>query len=153
MKNVRAWWYIPLFIIAFLCDRVTKYLVLKYITWYPVTSFFSLYLVHNTGISWGIADGLGMSAQIIIMFVVTGMIFLIMQQGRKKMLSGKSIIGEILVCSGAISNLFDRIWYGGVIDFISFQIFDWQAPIFNIADVFIVGGISLILFNEMFYHE
>lgn len=49
-----------------------------------------------------------------------------------------------LIVSGAVSNLFDRLYFGFVIDFISF--FDYS--IFNLSDVYIVGGVGLILISE-----
>lgn len=60
-----------------------------------------------------------------------------------------SIIGMLtiacgLILAGAIGNLYDRIFYEGVRDFISFYIINW--PIFNLADVFITIGAFLIIF-------
>ena len=49
-----------------------------------------------------------------------------------------------LIVAGAVSNLFDRLYFGFVVDFISF--FDYS--IFNLSDVYIVGGVGLILISE-----
>ncbi len=60
--------------------------------------------------------------------------------------TNKQIIGETLVLIGAISNLADRFFYKGVIDFISISAYGWSWPAFNMADVYIVIGIFLIVF-------
>ena len=59
---------------------------------------------------------------------------------------GKNILGEIFVLSGAISNIIDRFYYHGVIDFISLHWKKYYWPIFNLADLFIVLGVFLMLF-------
>jgi signal peptidase II len=51
------------------------------------------------------------------------------------------VYAEIMVLAGAISNVIDRAFYQGVIDFVHLHIGDWSWPIFNVADVAIVCGI------------
>ena len=50
---------------------------------------------------------------------------------------------------GIVGNLFDRLVRGYVIDFLNFNIFSYDFPVFNIADTFIVVGIILILIEMM----
>lgn len=52
----------------------------------------------------------------------------------------------VLVISGIIGNLIDRIFYGSVIDYIDFRIFGYDAPIFNFADICIVIGALMLIF-------
>ena len=56
----------------------------------------------------------------------------------------------ILVLGGAISNIVDRILYGGVIDFIELSCYGWSWPIFNIADMIIVFSISCLVIQEFY---
>ena len=53
-----------------------------------------------------------------------------------------------MIIGGAVGNLFDRLVHGYVIDFFDFYIFGYDAPIFNIADIFIVVGIGLVLVSS-----
>ena len=53
-------------------------------------------------------------------------------------------LGLLFLASGALGNVLDRLFYGGVIDFIDVGF--W--PVFNLADVFLVVGIGLLLFDE-----
>ena len=56
-------------------------------------------------------------------------------------------IGYGLILGGAIGNFIDRIVYGYVIDFIDIDIFGWNYPIFNLADMFIVVGVILVMID------
>ena len=56
------------------------------------------------------------------------------------------IWGQALILAGAVSNYYDRIMYGGVIDFIVLALGNWSWPAFNIADAAIVCGVCLIVF-------
>jgi len=60
----------------------------------------------------------------------------------------QGINGYAAVVAGALSNVFDRFWYTGVIDFIDIHYGGWHYPTFNIADVAIVCGIIWIAFDE-----
>jgi len=62
----------------------------------------------------------------------------------KRYKKGHSIVGETLVLAGSISNILDRIMYGGVIDFIVVSFGSYSWPVFNIADIAIVIGAFII---------
>jgi signal peptidase II len=64
---------------------------------------------------------------------------------------GLWIWAELLIITGALSNFFDRFWYGGVIDFIHVHCGSWSFPVFNGADISIVCGVALLLWE--FIHE
>ena len=53
----------------------------------------------------------------------------------------------ILIISGAIGNLIDRIRFGAVVDFLDFHIGGYHWPSFNVADICIVVGVGLYLLN------
>ena len=55
-----------------------------------------------------------------------------------------------LISSGALGNAIDRVYFGGVIDFIDFFIYNFHWPAFNFADIFITIGVILLLFDNIF---
>ena len=57
----------------------------------------------------------------------------------------------VLLLSGAVGNLIDRIFHSYVIDFFYFSLIDF--PIFNVADCYVVIGVSLALFLLLFYYR
>ena len=154
MKFVRlSLLYSLFFLLLFFVDRITKYFVMNYIPYYEINSFFSVYYVQNTGVSWGIGDGCGQGVQLALTMIAISLISLIARQAIAKYRAHKNIIPEILISAGAVSNVYDRFFYGGVLDFLCFQFGHWQFPIFNCADIMIVCGIGLIVINEIFFHE
>ena len=60
----------------------------------------------------------------------------------------ESASANSLIISGIIGNMIDRIVRGSVIDFFNFYIFGYDYPVFNIADIFIVVGIILIVIES-----
>ena len=59
-------------------------------------------------------------------------------------------ISLALISSGALGNAIDRVYFGGVIDFIDFFIYNFHWPAFNFADIFITVGVFLLLFENIF---
>mgnify|MGYP005622914237 FL=1 len=147
--------YFPLIIISsllFFLDRITKWFVLKNIQDKIVTVFSGLQfnLVWNRGVSWGM---FGKTSQLgfyiltaIIIFVVVIFILHTVFEFR----NGTNIFFESIVLSGALSNIIDRIMYGGVIDYIDFYIGTWHWPTFNVADACIIIGILGIVGRSIY---
>ena len=79
-----------------------------------------------------------------ILIVLTFVIGWMVSRARK----GQSIGGYVAIIAGSLSNLFDRFWYKGVIDFIDVHYGGWHYPTFNLADIAIVCGVVWVLFNE-----
>ena len=55
-----------------------------------------------------------------------------------------------MISSGAIGNAIDRIYFGGVIDFIDFFLYNFHWLAFNLADIFISLGVIVLLFENLF---
>ncbi len=131
-------------IICFLLDFFSKRLVLgldRIITVIP--NFFKIVLIKNTGAAFSIGKGYSLIF-ILIAFVV---LFYIFKYLLKDNLSRFQNICYMILISGIIGNLFDRIVYGEVIDFLSFNIFGYKFPVFNLADIFICVSTFLIIFD------
>jgi len=136
----------------FLLDRITKIYLLNLeasgteIDFY-INSFLNFYLVWNTGIGFGLIsleDNIYYHIiTLIIVFVNMGLIyFLIKSKGLYAYLLA-TIIG------GSLGNLFDRVYYYAVPDFIDFHLKNFHWFIFNVADIFITLGIIGLIFVEL----
>lgn len=141
------------FLIPLLLDRYTKYLVTSNI-WYSqeICSFFNIYITHNRGIAWSIADQME-SAHVSWLTVIIACILVYFAWYLKSVSHHRSMTKAcLLIISGGFSNFFDRLCYGSVIDFLQFHWGSWYFPVFNIADASItLGGIWLlycVLFDE-----
>lgn len=124
-------------------DLITKYVICgmfaenEGITAIPY--LFNIIVVHNEGAAWGILSGnqIGLIILSILLFA-----FLVWYFVKEKKKSWLLVISMAFIYGGCIGNLFDRIVFGYVRDFIQFAF--WQSfPIFNFADVFLTVGVIL----------
>jgi len=146
MKKIR---YSLIFIITFLLDRITKGLALKYFAErYEVNKLLSFELMFNRGISWGMLhfadDRFFIVVSVVIGIIACALAF----YAYVRWMNHSSIVGEVLVLSGALSNLIDRILHQGVIDFIALSFNGWSWPVFNFADAFIVVGVGIMFIKN-----
>lgn len=142
--------YIVLFIVGLvLIDQVSKLLVVNYLSdkIVLINNFFSLDYVKNTGAAFGFFSGNIFFLVLITLALVIYLIYELKQNIDKKF----NLVFIILIISGAIGNLIDRVFRGFVVDFISFILFNSQMPVFNIADIFVtcgVAGLIFVIFKE-----
>lgn len=127
-------------------DQITKYIVdftLQLNQGYTIIeNFFYFTYSHNAGAAWGIFQG-KMNLFFMISIVATiAIIYYFMQTESYQKFTR---FGLVLVFSGMIGNLVDRILFGYVRDFIDFIIFGYDFPIFNVADMAITVGVALII--------
>lgn len=118
-----------------------------------INNFFNITYTHNYGGAWSILSSSTIIITIISFVVIGGIIFYLY---KNKINSRVEKIGYALLLGGAIGNLIDRIIYGYVIDFLDFNIFGYNFPIFNIADICIVIGIFIIIVMQVkgeFYND
>ena len=134
-------------------DRLSKVYILKIaelnngIDIY-VTPYLNLFLVWNKGIAFGLLsvdESLMYNIVTVIIMIITFIILLM--SIRSKGLEKYSLIA---VFGGATGNIFDRIYYSAVPDFIDFHIGDFHWFIFNIADIFITIGVICLIYAEIF---
>lgn len=139
MKNKKAL-LIILGIFIILLDQITKAILIgKNITIIP--NILNFTYTENTGVAFGIGSS-NLILIIIVNIVVLGIIIKFIKE-RKEQVNFSILISLILILSGGIGNLIDRIVRGYVIDFIDVNLFNF--PNFNIADISIsIGIISLI---------
>jgi len=132
-------------ILLFIIDRITKILILGCSCEITISPLLKLCLARNYGISFGLFSGY---SGIIFWVTLIICILLVCYSIFLKEKSPFFRIGIGLFIGGAISNIFDRVLYGFVIDFISIGIGNLRWPTFNLADVGIVIGAILIIFRK-----
>ncbi len=138
-----------LFSILLLClDICSKQLVVRFMdvgqSISIIPRFFSLTYVKNRGIAFSMLEGNLVFIIFLSLLIIGGIFFSI----RFKKLSWSESFCYALIVGGAIGNLIDRVIYGYVIDFFDFTLFGYEMAIFNVADIFIVLGVFLLLFME-----
>ena len=138
--------------LIFLIDRISKNYILKIaeqesLVDIYISSYLNFYLIWNKGIAFGLFSfdqnfiyNLITLIIVIISFVI--MILIIKTNGIER-------YSFTLVFGGAISNLYDRIYYKAVPDFIDFHIAEYHWFVFNVADIFITLGIVSIILIEV----
>lgn len=114
-----------------------------------IPGFFNLTLVHNTGAAFGLGNRWPMWGFVIISLVAIGLVgFLLTKMDPSEKLSRA---GMVLITSGAIGNLVDRIRFGYVVDFLDVYIGKHHWPAFNVADSYITIGACLFAL-DLFLH-
>ena len=131
-----------MYIISFLVilvDRITKILVENFLTkeLSVIKNIFYFTYIKNDGAAFSI---LGSQRLLLVILSILALFFIIYYVTKKD----KNGIGYFFLLGGIIGNLIDRLFLGYVIDFIGIYTF----PIFNIADIFIVLGAILVLFEK-----
>lgn len=127
-------------------DQLVKKLVINCMTLYEsieiIPNFLSITYVENNGGAFSILPG---GRWFFIIVGVIALYFII----RFIMIDSKVTrfdkISYSLVLSGIVGNLLDRIFYGKVIDYIDFNLFGYDVPVFNFADICIVVGAFMII--------
>lgn len=146
--------YISIVIVGFILDRVTKALVVSNLSLNTlmqieiIPNFLYFAYVENTGGAWSILSNATWLLAIISIIAVVGITYYLF----KKKPDMHYFISMCLIVSGGAGNLFDRIIYGAVVDFIETFPFGYSFPIFNVADIFIVCG-SIYLIIYMLFEE
>lgn len=109
-----------------------------------IKNFFSINYLKNTGAAFSI-----LTNQTFILIIISFIIIFVLDRflTKEKNLNNFSVISIGLILGGIFGNLLDRIIYKGVIDYLSFKIFSYDFPVFNLADIAITIGTLLLLFN------
>ena len=144
-----------LILIIFGLDRFSKIYVIDLIQTYEkeiyIYDFLNLTLNWNTGIAFGLlssnANFFYHLVSALILLIILYLIYLMVISDK----SGKLVLSIII--GGAMGNLYDRLNYYAVPDFIDFHIENFHWFTFNIADIFISIGIIMMLFKETIFKK
>ena len=140
----------------FFFDRITKIYLINLQTSgididFYIYAFLNFYLVWNTGIGFGLA-----SMETNIYYHILTTIIVIINIGLMFFLAkSKGIYAYLiaLIIGGSLGNLFDRIYYYAVPDFIDLHLGNYHWFIFNVADIFITAGIIGLITVELLKKE
>ena len=143
-------------ITIFLIDRISKYYILKLaevessVDIY-VTSYLNLFLIWNKGIAFGL---LSFNESVIyniitlmISFIVIVILFIMWKNDNIQRYFLALVVG------GALGNLYDRMIYTAVPDFIDIHFNGFHWFVFNVADIFITVGVFCLILVELFYNN
>jgi len=140
-QGCRGW---PILIPALAIDRVGKVLALEYLAGRGAArvlpGLLSWCYVENRGMAFGLASGSGVILILLTAALMAGLLIYLLCHPRDPALMRA---GFWLVLGGGLGNLYDRVVYGFVVDFIRLDFIDF--PVFNPADVCVCAGAGLIL--------
>jgi signal peptidase II len=138
------------------CDQVSKNIARKNIDYNEQISvagkILTLTLVENTGAFLSLGNSLPGFIKLIFLKIIPliallyGVVFIM----TKKDLSNVTILSITFIVGGGIGNIFDRIMYGSVTDFLHLDFGIFQTGIFNMADVSVMTGMFILLLELYF---
>ena len=149
----KFFWNFFFILTIFLLDRVSKISIINLLEnsdngHIQVTNFLSFNLIWNEGIAFGLFsfdEKLYYNFLTIIIILVTAIILWMILKTR-----GLEKIAFLMIFGGSLGNIFDRLVYASVPDFIDLHFNNFNWFIFNVADIFISMGVILLIYFEFF---
>tara|TARA_B100001175_G_C19424206_1_gene597707 strand:- start:24 stop:500 length:477 start_codon:yes stop_codon:yes gene_type:complete len=149
----KFFWNFFFILAVFLLDRVSKISIINLLEnsdngHIQVTNFLSFNLIWNEGIAFGLFsfdEKLYYNFLTIIIILVTAVILWMILKTR-----GLEKIAFLMIFGGSLGNIFDRLVYASVPDFIDLHFNNFNWFIFNVADIFISMGVILLIYFEFF---
>jgi signal peptidase II len=151
MWKMRRYFVFLIVPIIFFLDRWAKLLVFEKLTYLEsikLTPFFSIVHARNYGGVFGFLSQYQFAKYIFTIFpllIIAVLIYIVLTH---KFVFPKTL-SLLCILSGAIGNIYDRISYGYVIDFLDAYYKGYHWPAFNVADISITFGICLWLYVEL----
>lgn len=135
------------------CDQITKEQAREEIEFNETVEVFQnnfvLTKVENTSAALNLGENLSPTLKIIVLQILPGLalLFMFIYILRKKQISKLNIVAFSFIIGGGIGNIYDRIFYNSVTDFMYMEIGSLHTGIFNMADVSVVVGTLLVIFS------
>ena len=148
-------YFLNFFIIIFIffLDRISKLLVINYADangemYVNVTSFLDINLIWNEGIAFGLFSfNNELYYNLLTIFILLIILIIVLLMFKSKSFEKLCFI---MIIGGSLGNLFDRIYYSAVPDFIDIYFNNFHWFIFNVADIFISIGVIILISLEFF---
>ena len=138
-------------VILILLDQGTKFWALASLkpihNMTLVEGFMDLTFVENRGVAFGMFSGERWFILLLTGIIAVGLIWFYKAMPKKKEYFPLRV-SLVMVLSGAIGNIIDRLFRGYVVDFFEFTFFEW--PVFNVADIYVVVGVILLALMILF---
>ena len=148
--------YFGIILFIFLADRISKLYMLSILedlgnVDIKINSYINLILVWNSGIGFGLfsfdQSEMYNLMTILIIFINLLIVYLIIKS------KDKSAYFFLIILGGSLGNVFDRIYYSAVPDFIDISYKGYHWFVFNVADIFISLGIICLIFAELLNYK
>ena len=144
--------FVIIIFLMFAMDRFSKEYVIDFFLSYKEQSYYlypflNLTLIWNTGMAFGLFESESNTYHFISALIVVVISFLIIWLFKSKIFIEK--IALSVVIGGASGNLFDRIKFNAVPDFIDLHYRDFHWFVFNVSDIVITIGIILLLLSDI----
>ena len=148
--------YFGIILFIFLADRISKLYILSVLedlgfVDISINSYINLILVWNSGIGFGLLSfdqsNIYNAITTLIIFINLFIVYLIIKTNDFR------VYFFLIILGGSLGNLFDRIYYSAVPDFIDVSYNDFHWFIFNVADIFISLGIICLIFAELLNYK
>ena len=148
--------YFGIVLFIFLADRISKLYILSVLedlgfVDISINSYINLILVWNSGIGFGLLSfdqsNIYNAITTLIIFINLFIVYLIIKTNDFR------VYFFLIILGGSLGNLFDRIYYSAVPDFIDISYNDFHWFIFNVADIFISLGIICLIFAELLNYK
>ena len=143
-------------VVCFALDRFSKIYILNILNNegqvdFYINQYLNIFLVWNTGIGFGLFSSedklfYNIFTAIIIIINIVILYFALIETKIKS-------IFLMIILGGSLGNLFDRIYYRAVPDFIDLNYEGYHWFIFNVADIFITTGIICLIFSEIIFYK
>ena len=137
-------------ILLVFADQISKYLIVQTLTLgetINVLPFLDFYLIFNTGIAFSFFDEGGELGRWILVFLVLLVCLYLVNVLISEELRKYETLALLMILSGGLGNLIDRVAWGHVIDFIHFYYENYSFYIFNLADTFITIGVIIYILD------
>lgn len=149
----RGLYWLWVSVVIFVLDQATKYAIMGAMTQgrahsKEILPFFNLTFVTNPGAAFSfLANADGWQRWFFIVIAIVASIYLIMEMRRVQRVERWISIAYALILGGAIGNLYDRVVWGEVVDFLDFHWYGASFPAFNIADAAITIGATMMVID------
>lgn len=133
------------------CDQITKEHAREHISEQEIINViednFVLTKVENTGAALSLGENLSPNAKLLLLQLLPLLVLILMfiYIIRKQKISHSRVLALSFIIGGGVGNIYDRILYGSVTDFMYLELGAVHTGIFNMADVSVVVGVSLLL--------